>query len=523
MGNLEKPNSSKATLHSTCSKALAGSSSSSISTSSVFKKSQPEPKSWLSSKGTSIADSSSSSSASSSISRQDIQYLDFIDAREQTQDLGFSSRQHKTNNHTTTSRIDSFRSLPHNPDSLDSTQGSSTNTTRMLASGNSISTSRSHRQKPGNINQDTYSSSAKRCSVSRSTSETSKPVSQTNGTGSQKYGLKNLGCTSISDVLPTSWPSSNVNHDTRVQSVKKRPSEGESSSARGKSIIGSSSEGRLGSQHSRLPGPGVSTPEPLIAQGSRNSSRPSSGGGALSVRTRPAPARETRMRLSEQGDNSTSSHLEPLVIPELQVYTQDVPEIPLRAYPLPPPPVPCDSFRRRGSSSRSSHNRSLPRSEERSRQHYNMETAAEVLLALERIEHDEDLSFEQLMVLEMNLYLGGMSFHDQHRDMRMDIDNMSYEELLALEEKIGTVSTALTEEAISKCLKRSIFLCPTLAPAFTTCRDDIKCSICQEEYVSGDEVGRLTCEHRYHVACIHQWLRLKNWCPICKSSAVPSS
>ncbi|KAI7988980.1 E3 ubiquitin-protein ligase MBR2 [Camellia lanceoleosa] len=49
--------------------------------------------------------------------------------------------------------------------------------------------------------------------------------------------------------------------------------------------------------------------------------------------------------------------------------------------------------------------------------------------------------------------------------------------------------------------------------------DDTKCSICQEEYAIGDEVGRLGCEHGFHMSCINQWLRLKNWCPICKTSA----
>jgi len=29
--------------------------------------------------------------------------------------------------------------------------------------------------------------------------------------------------------------------------------------------------------------------------------------------------------------------------------------------------------------------------------------------------------------METGLLLGGLSFHDQHRDMRLDIDNMSYE------------------------------------------------------------------------------------------------
>lgn len=34
---------------------------------------------------------------------------------------------------------------------------------------------------------------------------------------------------------------------------------------------------------------------------------------------------------------------------------------------------------------------------------------------------------QQLLVLETNLLLGGLGLHDQHRDMRLDIDNMSYE------------------------------------------------------------------------------------------------
>ena len=38
-----------------------------------------------------------------------------------------------------------------------------------------------------------------------------------------------------------------------------------------------------------------------------------------------------------------------------------------------------------------------------------------------------------------------------------------------------------------------------------------------------DEVGSLQCEHMYHVVCIQQWLRLKNWCPICKASVAQSN
>lgn len=73
-------------------------------------------------------------------------------------------------------------------------------------------------------------------------------------------------------------------------------------------------------------------------------------------------------------------------------------------------------------------------------------------MALERIEHDEELTFEvvhfmmfeffffdflsktasslslqQVLVLETNLFLNGLNIYDQHRDMRLDIDNMTYE------------------------------------------------------------------------------------------------
>ncbi|KAG6491554.1 hypothetical protein ZIOFF_046486 [Zingiber officinale] len=61
--------------------------------------------------------------------------------------------------------------------------------------------------------------------------------------------------------------------------------------------------------------------------------------------------------------------------------------------------------------------------------------------------------------------------YDPYRDMRMDIDDMSYE----------------------------------------------------EEFVEGDELGEVACGHVYHATCIEQWLKSKNWCPLCKGSASPSS
>ncbi|OAY67814.1 E3 ubiquitin-protein ligase MBR1 [Ananas comosus] len=73
---------------------------------------------------------------------------------------------------------------------------------------------------------------------------------------------------------------------------------------------------------------------------------------------------------------------------------------------------------------------------------------------------------------------------DQHREMRMDIDGMTYEELLALGEMIGIVSTGMSEEALSECIKISAYVPPASSRAAVRLRDgDIRCSICQEEYV----------------------------------------
>ncbi|CAN8236774.1 unnamed protein product [Cochlearia groenlandica] len=150
---------------------------------------------------------------------------------------------------------------------------------------------------------------------------------------------------------------------------------------------------------------------------------------------------------------------------------------------------------------------------------YNMNGIAEVLLALQRIERDEELMYEQLASLETNLLAGGMlSFYDQHRDMRLDIDNMSYEELLSLGDEMGTVSTALSEESLSRSLKKSIYEEKDETGVVSLNKDDTKCSICQEEYGYGDEVGTMPCQHMYHVRCVQQWLRMKNWCPVCKTS-----
>ena len=81
---------------------------------------------------------------------------------------------------------------------------------------------------------------------------------------------------------------------------------------------------------------------------------------------------------------------------------------------------------------------------------------SEILNVLDLMRKGENLRYEDVMILGQSVYFGVADIHDRHRDMRLDVDNMSYEELLALEECIGNVSTGLSEETILKSYETTV-------------------------------------------------------------------
>ncbi|XP_028755546.1 probable E3 ubiquitin-protein ligase ZFP1 isoform X2 [Neltuma alba] len=113
---------------------------------------------------------------------------------------------------------------------------------------------------------------------------------------------------------------------------------------------------------------------------------------------------------------------------------------------------------------------------------------------------------------------------DHHRDMRLDIEDMSYEELLALSERIGNVSTGLSEESISALMKTRIYATPTIInleeEEASEDQETDSCTICLEKYENKQKIGILQCGHEYHAHCLKRWLKEKNVCPICKSEAL---
>ncbi|CAL4966651.1 unnamed protein product [Urochloa decumbens] len=356
----------------------------------------------------------------------------------------------------------------------------------------------------------------------------------TTSTALQRRGLKSLGCTSISDVLPSGCSSSDSVHNRRVEVTKKRTSD-----------AGSSSRSRVISEQSNLAQPranysGSTGPRARAAEQSTRINSRSVQDSTDSTRTRRHSTLRARERMPSEREDGVFALRETVTRarhPERGHFPMN--DISPRRSARPfyaELPHAIYSSNHQGLSSRTPRRRSTSHAEESPHQMYhglfgerdgyrriNMEGIAEVLLALDRIDHDDELTYEQLVVLETNLLLSGLGLHDQHQDMRLDIDNMSYEELLALEEHIGSVSTALTEEQFAKCVNQGVYEARNSdGDSNKTAVDDVKCSICQEEYAEGEEIGRMRCEHQYHVCCIHEWLRQKNWCPICKASAVPS-
>ncbi|KAL0392089.1 UNVERIFIED_CONTAM: putative E3 ubiquitin-protein ligase RHG1A [Sesamum radiatum] len=141
---------------------------------------------------------------------------------------------------------------------------------------------------------------------------------------------------------------------------------------------------------------------------------------------------------------------------------------------------------------------------------------SEIRHVLDLMRRGEGLRFEDVMILDHSIFFGMADIHDRHRDMRMDVDNMSYEELLALEERIGNVCTGLNEETIMSRLKQQKFIGKKADDQSET----EPCSICREEYKDGEDIGTLECGHDFHRDCIKQWLMHKNLCPICKTTGL---
>ncbi|XP_065860762.1 uncharacterized protein [Euphorbia lathyris] len=134
------------------------------------------------------------------------------------------------------------------------------------------------------------------------------------------------------------------------------------------------------------------------------------------------------------------------------------------------------------------------------------------------VRHPSPDGLAEFMMLHNSFMMGGRM--DRFSDWRLDIDHMSYEQLLELGERIGYVSTGLKEDEIGRCVRKlKLSIINDLSSHLHIILDK-KCSICQEDYEGDDDLGKLECGHGFHLECIKQWLKHKNKCAVCKTEPV---
>ncbi|XP_061989260.1 E3 ubiquitin ligase BIG BROTHER-related-like [Rosa rugosa] len=98
----------------------------------------------------------------------------------------------------------------------------------------------------------------------------------------------------------------------------------------------------------------------------------------------------------------------------------------------------------------------------------------------------------------------------------VDPDELSYEELLALGEVVGTESRGLSADTIASL--------PSVSYKMGSDQNgsNESCVICRLDYEDGENLTVLSCKHSYHSDCINNWLTINKVCPVCSAEVSTS-
>ncbi|KAF7808314.1 E3 ubiquitin ligase BIG BROTHER-related [Senna tora] len=108
----------------------------------------------------------------------------------------------------------------------------------------------------------------------------------------------------------------------------------------------------------------------------------------------------------------------------------------------------------------------------------------------------------------------GANSQDAWEDV--DPDELSYEELLALGEVVGTESRGLSTDTIASL--------PSVNYKMGSDQhgNNDSCVICRMDYEDGESLTVLSCKHLYHPECINNWLKINKVCPVCSAEVSTS-
>ncbi|KAJ0264519.1 hypothetical protein HA466_0028560 [Hirschfeldia incana] len=99
----------------------------------------------------------------------------------------------------------------------------------------------------------------------------------------------------------------------------------------------------------------------------------------------------------------------------------------------------------------------------------------------------------------------------------MDPDELSYEELLALGDIVGTESRGLSADTIASLPSKRY------KDGDNQNGTNESCVICRLDYEDDDDLILLPCKHSYHSECINNWLKINKICPVCSAEVSTSS
>eukprot|EP00347_Sterkiella_histriomuscorum_P007155 403350055 len=97
---------------------------------------------------------------------------------------------------------------------------------------------------------------------------------------------------------------------------------------------------------------------------------------------------------------------------------------------------------------------------------------------------------------------------EESKETTPNTENMTYEQLLELGDKLGKVSKGLTKQQFDKI--------PIKIWKNVKSTDSKTCSICFDEFTKDQKVKVLNgCKHEYHEGCLGKWLEGEKRCPVC--------
>jgi hypothetical protein len=100
----------------------------------------------------------------------------------------------------------------------------------------------------------------------------------------------------------------------------------------------------------------------------------------------------------------------------------------------------------------------------------------------------------------------------RNQQMEVDIDNMSYDQLLEFENNLGNVSKGYKKEDIENI--------PIMFTFTHNKKAEENCPICLEDIISWTPQLSIACRHQFHISCIKKSLENNKECPVCKAEAI---